>query len=275
MSAATVPEHLRHDISGGIATITFDRPDKLNALTFAMADAFVALVEADDLDPGVRVIVVQGAGRAFTSGVDLDDHLDEQSPGDKSFAADRADIARAASRWRRLSTCHTPIVVRAHGWCAAWGLEIALHADIVLTVDDCRFFFPSVRNGAGLPDSAVVVHHVGPQWAKRLLLSGEIVDGRTAARIGLVSESLPDLAALDHAVDELTRRMAALPAALLAAGKAVVDEHVERLGRAALQSFAEEANATARRDPEVAEFGTIMQTEGRAAALAWREQRLR
>jgi enoyl-CoA hydratase len=266
---------VRYDVAQSIATITLDRPDKLNAITFAMADAIVACVEGAVADPQVRALVIAGAGAAFTTGVDIDDHLDEQSPADKTFEADRTDIARAAARWLCLWRCPKPVIVRAQGWCAAWGLEIALHADIVLATEDCRFFFPSVRNGAGLPDSATAIYHLGLQWAKRLLLTGEIIDGVTAARIGLVCEAYPTLDALDTAVADMARRMAALPPALLAQSKALINESVELAGRPALQSFAESANATARRDPEVATFGEIMQTQGREAALAWREERLR
>ncbi len=275
MSTSTQNPHVRCCVEQTVATITLDRPEKLNAITFAMADAIIEHVAAAADDPEVHVIVLQGAGPAFTTGVDIDDHLEEQSPGEKTFEADRADIARAASRWLGLWTCPTPVIVKAHGWCAAWGIEIAMHADVVLATEDCKFFFPSVRNGAGLPDSATAVYHLGLQWAKRLLLTGEIIDGRTAERIGLVCQAYPTLDELDAAVADLARRMAVLPPALLTQSKSVLNQSAELMGRPALQVFAENANATARRDPEVATFGEIMQTHGRAAAIAWREDRLR
>lgn len=267
-------EHVRYERDAAIATVTLDRPAKLNALTFAMADELVASIERAAADEQVRVVVLQGAGRAFTSGVDIEDHLDEQSPAGKTYEADLADIADAARRWEILWSCPKPVVVKAHGWCVGWGLEIALHADIVLASHDCRFFFPSVRNGAGLPDSAIVLHHVGLQWAKRLLVAGEEVDGRTAERIGLVSQSL-DADRLDAAVSSLANRMAVLPPALLAQSKSVINERVELMRRAELQAFAERANATARRDPEVAGFGEVLKAHGVAAAIEWRERRLR
>ncbi len=265
--------HVRYRVDHAIATITLDRPDKLNAITFSMADAIVGHVDDATADDGVHVIVLRGAGKAFTTGVDIEDHLEEQSPGEKAFDDDRADIAKAAQRWLRLWSCPKPIIVKAHGWCAAWGVEIAMHADIVLAAEDCRFFFPSVRNGAGLPDSATAIYHLGLQWAKRLLFSGEIIDGRTAERIGLVCQAYPE-GELDAAVDELARRIAAIPPALVAQSKAVINHNVELMGRRELQTFAEHANATARRDPEVATFGEIMQRDGKAAAIAWREARL-
>lgn len=264
---------IRYEVEQSIATITFNRPDKLNALTFEMADSFVALVDEAAGDPGVRVVIVQGAGRAFTAGVDMNDHADVQSPGGKTYDDDRRDIATAAARWLRLWSFPKPLVVKAHGYCAAWGVEIAMHADIVFASYDCQFFFPSVRNGTGLPDSATTVYHLGPQWAKRLLLTGEAIDGLTAERIGLICQSFP-ANELDAATHDLARRLAALPPALLTQSKAVINQSVELMGRSSLQSFAERANAIARRDPEAAIFGEIVRARGLAAAIAWREDRL-
>jgi enoyl-CoA hydratase len=264
-------ERVRYDVANGVATITFDRPDKLNALTFAMCDTFVALIEEARVDPLVRVVVLKGNGRAFTTGVDVDDRPDLQDPSAHTMHDDMAEISRAADRWMHLWTLPKPIVVKAHGYCVGWGLEIALHADLVLASHDCSFFFPSVRNGSGLPDSVTAIYHLGIQWAKRLLLTGDAIDGRTAARIGLVLESFPD-AELDEAVDSLAHRMAALPPGLLAQSKAVVNRSVELMGRAPLQIFGVEANATARQSPSVAEWSRVLREKGLSAALAWRNE---
>src|SRR5687768_7475600 len=85
-------ERVRYDVADGIATITFDRPDKLNALTFAMCDSFVArLGDARD-DPSVRVVVLKGNGRAFTAGVDIDDRPELQDPSANTMQDDMAEI---------------------------------------------------------------------------------------------------------------------------------------------------------------------------------------
>jgi enoyl-CoA hydratase len=265
-------EWVRYDVDDAIATITFDRPDKLNALTFAMADAFVARVDEARHDHAVRVVVVKGNGRAFTAGVDLADRPEWQDPAAHTEAEDIAEITRAADRWLSLWTLPKPVIVKAHGHCVGWGLELALHADMVLASHDCTFFFPSVRNGAGLPDSVAAIYQLGVQWAKRLLFTGDAIDGRTAARIGLALESYP-IEELDEAVNTLARRMAALPPALLARSKAVVNQSVELLGRASLQNFAAEANAAARQSPEVAEFSRILRQRGLREAIEWRDAR--
>jgi enoyl-CoA hydratase len=264
-------ERVRYGVANGVATITFDRPDKLNALTFAMCETFEALLEEARVDPLVRVVVLEGNGRAFTTGVDVDDRPDLQDPSAHTMGEDIAEISRAADRWLHLWTLPKPVVVKAHGYCVGWGLEIALHADLVLASHDCSFFFPSVRNGSGLPDSVTAIYHLGIQWAKRLLLTGDAIDGRTAARIGLVLESFAD-EDLDEAVDSLARRMAALPPELLAQSKAVINKSIELMGRAPLQQFGAEANATARQSPAVAEWSRVLREKGLSAALEWRNE---
>lgn len=268
-----VEDQVRYEIDGAIATIVLNRPDKLNALTFAMADRFVELIDRAGADGAVKVIVVRGEGRAFCAGVDMEDHIDVQSPAGKSLEADRDDIAAAARRFECLWALRKPVIVKAHGYCVAWGLEIAMAADIVLGSHDCQFFFPSVRNGGGLPDSVGAIYHLGLQWAKRLLLTGEAIDGITAERIGLICQSYP-AGELDAAVADLARRMSVLPAALLAESKAVINQSLELLGRGALQSFAQDANARARQAPEAAEFAEVLRRDGLAAAIEWRERRL-
>jgi len=271
-SSVVGDERVRYDVADGVATITFDRPEKLNAITFAMRDAFVARLDEARADPAVRVVVLKGNGRAFTAGVDIEDRPDLQDPSANTQNDDMAEIARAADRWMHIWTLPKPVVVKAHGHCVGWGLEIALHADLVLASHDCTFFFPSVRNGAGLPDSTMAIYHLGIQWAKRLLLTGDAIDGRTAARIGLVVESFAENE-LDDAVDSLARRMAALPAELLAQSKAVINRSVELMGRAQLQSFGVEANAIARQSPAVAEWSRVVREKGLHEAIKWRDDR--
>jgi enoyl-CoA hydratase len=264
-------DHLTYRVERGIATITFNRPAKRNAITFAMLDRFDTHLARAAGDAAVRVVVLEGTGTTFTAGVDLDDRPDLQDPSTSGVAADEANIASAAARWARLWTLAKPVIVKARGHCVGWGLEIALYADLVLAAEDCRFFFPSVRNGSGLPDSSMALYHLGPQWAKRLLLTGDAIDGRTAARIGLVLEAVPD-GELDGAVAALAARMAALPPTLVAESKAVVNHAIDLMGREQLQAYAAHANAVARTDPAASAFGRVVRERGMHAAIAWRDE---
>jgi enoyl-CoA hydratase len=265
-------EPVRYRVVDGIATVTFDRPATRNAITFAMRDELSARLAEAAADPAVRVVVLEGAGSTFTSGVDVHDHPDAQDPAAVSFEDDAAAIAESARHWSRLWELPQPVVVKARGHCVGWGLELALHADLVVASLDCQFFFPSIRNGSGLPDSSMALYHLGPQWAKRLLLTGDAVDGRTAERIGLVVEAVPD-DELDAAVDRLAHRLAAVPPELAAESKRVLNHTVDLMGRAELQDFAARANARARRAPAVAEWSRLVREQGLRAAIAWRERR--
>jgi enoyl-CoA hydratase len=265
---------VRYRVADGIATITIDRPATRNAITFAMRDSLAARLADAAADPAARVVVLEGAGSTFTSGVDVHDRPDEQDPAAVSLADDAAAIAESARHWARIWELPRPVIVKARGHCVGWGLEIALHADLVIASHDCQFFFPSVRNGSGLPDSSMALYHLRPQWAKRLLLTGDAVDGRTAERIGLVVEAVPD-DELDDAVDRLARRLATLPPELLAESKRVLNHAVDLMGRVDLQDFAAQANARARRAPAVAEWSRRVREHGIQAAIAWRERRRR
>ncbi len=175
-------ERVRYGVKDGVATITFNRPDKLNAMTFAMRDAFIGRVDEAGQDAAVRVVVIEGAGSTFTAGVDVEDHPELQDPSGTSIEEDEAVINAAAERWLHLWLLPKPVIIKARGYCVGWGLEMALHADLVVASVDCQFFFPSIRNGSGLPDSSMAIYNLGVQWSKRLLLTGEAIDGATAAR---------------------------------------------------------------------------------------------
>ncbi len=263
-------DHIRYRVADGIATITFNRPEKRNAITFAMADTFVERLADAGASPDVRVVVIEGAGPSFTAGVDVTEQPDRQDPTATSLAEDEAEISASAGRWSQVWSLPKPVIVKARGHCVGWGLEIALYADFVLASLDCQFFFPSVRNGSGLPDSSMAIYHLGPQWSKRLLFTGDAVDGLTAARIGLVLEAVPD-DELDGAVDALAARMAAVGPELVAQSKRVLNHAIDLMGRARLQEYSAHANALARRDPEAAEWSRIVRERGLREAIAWRD----
>jgi enoyl-CoA hydratase len=264
--------HIEYDVVDGIATITFNRPEKRNAITFAMADRFCDYVAQAGASPDVRVVVLAGAGGTFTAGVDVGDRADRQDPSRTTLSEDEAEIAASAGRWSALWSLPKPVIVKAQGYCVGWGLEIALYADFVLASHDCQFFFPSVRNGSGLPDSTMAVYQLGPQWSKRLLLTGDAIDGTTAARIGLALEAVAD-DALDGAVAALAASLAAVPPALMAASKAVLNRAIDLMGRAELQGYATHANAVARQDPALAEWSRVVAERGLREAIEWREGR--
>ena len=254
-------------------TITLNRPEKLNALNPPMREALVAAFKEAERDPNIHVVVLKGNGRAFCVGVDLFDMTElNNDPGVKGLRQDSMGIAAAAARWAQIWALQKPVLVQAHGYCVAWGLEIAMFSDIVIAAEDAQFGFPSVRNGTGLPDSSMAIYYLGPQWAKRLLFTGDFIDGKTAERIGMVLKAVP-AEHLEAEVNDLAARIATVPVDLLAASKGILNKGIDLMGRRVLQEIAVHSHAIARADPMVSEFGRIVREEGVQAAIAWREKR--
>lgn len=282
--ATDVIEFVVHD---RIARITLNRPDKRNALTPPMiASLHDALIEAD-ARTDVNVVVLQGAGRDFCAGYDLTGVY----AGIKK-EAEHADAAHAAVEYRSstgtfdndcwsleftqrqtmaLFDLHKPVVAKVHGNCLAGGTDLALMCDMVLAADDARIGFPAARAN-GTPPNHMWVYHVGPQWAKRLLMTGDTLSGRDAAMIGLVLDSVP-VAELDSAVDELARRISCVDAELLASHKRVVNLALELAGARTLQRLAAESDARAHlsQGPRRQQFKADMATKGLKEALKNRD----
>jgi len=275
-----------------VARITLNRPDKRNALTPPMiASLHNALIEADARND-VNVIVLQGAGRDFCAGYDLTGvYAGIKSEAEKAAAGDDSaggpDINYRSSTGTFDNDCwsleftqrqtmalfdlHKPVIAKVHGNCLAGGTDLALMCDMVLAADDAKIGFPATRAN-GTPPNHMWVYHVGPQWAKRLLMTGDTLSGRDAARIGLVLDSVPT-AGLDHAVDELARRVSHVDAELLSAHKRIVNLALELAGARTLQRLAAESDARAHlsQGPRRQRFKADMAAHGLKEALKNRD----
>ncbi len=280
------PQFLTFEIKDRVAFITLNRPEKRNALTPALVrELQAALMEADDLK-SVRCAVLQGAGRDFCSGYDLaggGGYMGKGAPqGTGSSAFDAAeyrgngayddDIWSLRIRGEQRMTAFDmfkPVIAKIHGNCLAGGTDIALMCDIVIAADDARIGFPATRS-LGSPASQMWLYHAGPQWAKRLLFTGDVLRGRDAAKIGLVLKSVPP-AKLDAEVARLARRIAHVKADLLAAHKRIVNLGLEMMHVRTLQRVAGEHDGRAHLSSGLAEFKKTMTEEGLKEALRKRD----
>ena len=268
---------LRRDANNpAIARITFNRPERLNAishLTPAEIRRAVDLVnECDDF----HVIVLQGAGQAFCAGYDITlfgeamgEHpcKQEATPWDPllDYQAMRANTDHFMSLWRSPK----PTIARVHKYAIAGGSDIALCCDQIIMEDDARIGYMPVRVW-GCPTTAHWTYRLGPERAKRLLLTGDLIDGRTAEKWGLVSESVPG-EQLDAAVDALANRMSGIPRAMLAMQKMVVNESMERMGLLASQTLSTLFDGITRHNPEGMWFRRYAQVHGFKSAVEWRD----
>jgi enoyl-CoA hydratase/carnithine racemase len=215
-------EHFGFAVHGGVATVTLDRPDKLNALTFeAYADLRDLLAELPQRDD-VRVLVVRGAGRAFCSGGDVNEIIGATL----SMAPDQllAFTRMTGEVIRLMRECPVPIIAAVHGMAAGAGAVIALAADFRVCTPAARFAFLFTKvglSGADMGAAYLLPRLVGLGHATRLLMLGDTVKADEAFRIGLVS-SLVQADEFSDAVAELARRLAAGPTQAYAQTKALL-----------------------------------------------------
>jgi 2-(1,2-epoxy-1,2-dihydrophenyl)acetyl-CoA isomerase len=220
--------NIRYEVDDRVATITIDRPEKRNAMTYAVLREFHEAVARASDDEAVHAVVLTGAGGAFCAGTDLSD-LAATAEEDRSSAGGRGHA------WP-LVACPKPVVAAVDGAAVGMGAEFATQCDVRIASDRARFGWNFVRRGL-VPDtgagSFLLPRLVGPSAALRLLLSGELIDAAEALRLGFVSAVVPpeDLPAAADA--EARRYLEASPfaarrvKALVYAGLArPVDEHL-------------------------------------------------
>ena len=273
-------ETLTFQVADRVARITLNRPDKRNALTpQALAELSDALIEADDRTD-VHAIVLAGAGRDFCAGYDLAGAYAgqgaDEGPAYRSQNATIDDdcwqLEQTQKKTLAMFDIHKPVIAQVQGNCLAGGTDLALMCDMVVAADDARIGFPAARAN-GTPPQNMFVYHVGPQWAKRLLMTGDWISGQDAARIGLVVEAVP-AAELEAAVGELARRVALVDAELLSAHKRVVNLSLELAGARTMQRLSAEMDARAHlsRGPRRSQFRADMAEHGLKTALKNRDE---
>ncbi|MGQ3075860.1 MAG: enoyl-CoA hydratase [Ferrovibrionaceae bacterium] len=217
------------EIAGGVMTLTFNRPDKKNALTSEMYAALADGFAAAEADPAVRVILLTGAGGAFTAGNDLQDFLARPPQGDE------APVSRFL---RALATTSKPLVAAVQGVAVGVGTTMLLHCDLVYAGESARLSMPFVNLGL-VPEAAsslLLPRLAGHQKAAELLMFGEPIDARAAREIGLVADVFDD-AVLVAEVRARTAKLAAkapealrLTKRLMKAPKATVAEQMAEEG---------------------------------------------
>ncbi len=263
--------YILQEIIEGALTLTLNKPEKLNALTWDMVDELLGAMNAVEDDPKVHAVVIRGAGRAFCSGSDLSNLTDTDPTANATTPQqDIRGMQRAAANWRRLWEYRKPVIVAVHGYCLGAAIEMVLHADFAVASEDATFGYPAVR-GSGLPDTHMFIYRIGPLWSKRLLMTGDSIDAATSERIGLLLKVVPR-DKLDEEAKVLARAVRQVPIPLLQTAKNVVNHGTELMGYTALQRQNWNEMAMGRATPEVAEFTRIALTQGMKAALAWRDR---
>ena len=179
-------DYLLCETNNKVLTITLNRPEAMNALRPEMFDGIKMLVLQAEKDPNISVIVLEGAGRAFSAGVDL-----KVLQGFDPKAGKIGDIfdKPAAEAWNTIRNSRCPVIAKVHGACFTGALEMALHCDFVFTTVDTKFGDTHAKFGLrptwGM--SQTLSQAIGVRMAKELSFSGRIVYGEEAVKIGLVN----------------------------------------------------------------------------------------
>ena len=271
-------ETILYAVEGPLATVTLNRPERLNTIVPPMPDEFEQAITAATRDDAVKVIVVRGAGRSFCAGYDFgggfshwDDHITtdgEWDPGkDFAWAADRlvAPTQKFMSMWHS----HKPVIVQVHGWCVGGASDTALCGDLVIAAEDSRIGTPYSRMwGAYL--SGMWIYRLGLTRAKEYALTGRPLSGREAADIGLINEAVP-FEDLEDTVRRRAEQLASIPASQLAAQKLVVNHAFEAMGIASTQTLGPILDGLMRNTPEARRFIERAAAEGVGAVVADRD----
>lgn len=267
-------ENILYEVADGRARITLNRPERRNALSDPLLQELEqALWEADD-DTRVHCVILRGAGPAFCAGYDLagggrrkDDDVPRRSG--RTIDDDMWMLERNNRRLRALFEMHKPSIAQVHGHCLAGGTDLALYCDMVIVAEDAKIGFPPARNLGALPNN-MWIYHCGPQWAKRLNLTGDTVSGADAAKIGLAMKAVPpDL--LEAEVEQLADRLALIDPDLLSANKRVINTAMELMGAQVLQRLAAENDARGHRAPGTKEYFAAVKEKGLKGAFAERD----
>jgi enoyl-CoA hydratase/carnithine racemase len=261
-------ETIRVERDGPVATVVLDRPERRNPLSLLAYREIVSALQAADDDPAVRCCVVTGAGPAFSSGGELGGEPHETV---HDWFAIHEELARS---WTAVRDLRTPVIAAVNGLCYGSGVILALHCDLVVAARSARFGFVETR--MGLAGIGMLAHVVGPQWAKFLALSGEVIGARRAREIGLVLEVVADERFTERIAD-LARRIAAMPVPATVLNKRNVNVAVDTMGWLLTRDFNRshypviDAMSPYAEATDGRRFADIMRDDGWKAFLAARD----
>ncbi len=255
---------------GPAAWITLNRPEKLNAMNGELVRELREILTAVESDENVKVVVLTGAGRAFSAGYDISEEVTDRIDGADEWRSLLAvDVDLAMQLW----SLSRPTIAAVRGWCLAGACELAMACDLIVATEDARFGEPEIRYGSG-PVALLMPFILGQKKTNELLFTGDAIDAVEAYRCGLVNRVV-GADELQAAVEELVRKIAPTPLPILRLTKLALVRAYEAMGlRSAVAANLDlSAILNAAETPEQREFDRIVAAEGLRAALKWRDAR--
>lgn len=245
-----------YQTESGVATLTLNRPERLNTITPELIQQLLARLDQAQADPEVRAVRLRGAGRAFCAGYDIGGGAEAMSTLERDGVwdamADYALMSGYVDAYMRLWRSPKPVIAQVHGYCVGGGTDLALCSDLIVCAEDCQIGYPPARVW-GSPTTSMWVYRLGLERAKRLLLTGDALTGRKAVEWGLASEAAP-ATELDSAAFALARRVALLPANQLHMMKLLINQTYEQMGLHVTQLIGTLLDGIARHTPEGTAF---------------------
>jgi len=210
-----------------VRRVTLNRPEKRNALNHALRGGILEALREADADPDVRVMIVRGAGKCFSSGYELGGGNEGQELPWYTAGGDGHWPRHVTQGWMSIWELGKPVIAQVHGYCLAGGSELATCCDLVYMADDAQMGYPAVR--FGVPDNHFHAWFVGMRKAMEMMITGDSISGVEAARLGWANASFP-AEELEARVLEVARRVCSVPADLVQLNKRVVHRQMEIMG---------------------------------------------
>jgi enoyl-CoA hydratase len=224
-----------------LARITLNRPDKLNALSPELLADFEQALKTLEMDAGVRVVIIRGAGRAFSAGYDLVTPR-RQTEYRQAAQGERRSVWRTRTNMVRVSDLYVYFwnmakvtIAQVHGYCIAGGCELAMMADLVVASEDCQLGHPGTRGLGTSRTAAFWPVIIGMRKSKELLYTGDSISGREAEAMGMVNRAVP-ADQLDDMVIQMAERIANQASDSLALQKRSVNTYFESVVYPAIHS---------------------------------------
>ncbi len=219
-------------VDNRVGWLTLNRPEKLNALSLELLDAFEEALDALDRNPDVSVIVIRGAGRAFTVGYDVDRGGDYDQPAEGSHRTHTWDdwqaLDKSIDRWLHITRLKKPVIAAIHGYAMGGGTMLAACCDLTVIAEDAVVGWPSVPLGGGLIGVMSLVH-LGPKKAAEMsYIVGSRLSGTEAAEWGWANYAVPAEEVFDRAA-QLAARVAKTPVEMLVLKKAAIRRTIEMM----------------------------------------------
>lgn len=286
---------LRLETANGVAHIVLSRAAEYNTITPQLRDELGAAIDAADADRDVRVILLRAEGAAFCAGYGLDWSTAAQSEekrarvsqalGPAPWQPANADRLARKKLWdsvvdlrmmgdyvatyMKLWYAKKPTIAAVQGWCIGGGTDLVLCADLVVAAENARFGYPPSRVW-GTPTTAMWVYRMGLEQAKRYMLTGDEIPAKTAAEIGMILETVPEMSLLAHTT-QLAERMALVPTNQLVMLKLLCNQTAENMGLASSRLLGTLFDGIARHTQEGLDFVTRAQDVGFRTAVRERD----